>query len=328
MDSKPLISIVCPVYNEEQAIPIFYGRLKDAIAPLADKYEFELIFTNNRSTDGTLSIIRALRENDPSVQVVTLSRNFGYQASVLAGISYSAGDATIVIDVDCEDPPEMIPGFVAKWEEGFDIVYGLRANRPEPRVLVWLRKLFYRTLRLMADTDIVLDMAEFALVSSRVRNVMRDNRNTYPFLRAEIGYSGFLRHGITYDREQRVTGSSYYNLWGMILFAAAGILSVSTFPIRIALYALPLLGLVNVLLLALDLLLGLSFAFKALVVLDLLYGITLLTTHGLYLARIYKNDIGRPVFIIDWNLSFTSRSKLQPKTTSRYSLDQIPGLQN
>ena len=328
MDSKPLISIVCPVYNEEQAIPIFYGRLKDAIAPLADKYEFELIFTNNRSTDGTLSIIRALRENDPSVQVVTLSRNFGYQPSVLAGISYSAGDATIVIDVDCEDPPEMIPGFVAKWEEGFDIVYGLRANRPEPRVLVWLRKLFYRTLRLMADTDIVLDMAEFALVSSRVRNVMRDNRNTYPFLRAEIGYSGFLRHGITYDREQRVTGQSYYNLWGMVLFAAAGILSVSTFPMRIALYALPLLGLVNVLLLALDLLLGLAFAFKALVVLDLLYGITLLTTHGLYLARIYKNDIGRPVFIIDWNLSITSRPKLQPKTTSRYSLDQIPGLQN
>lgn len=313
MDSKPLISIVCPVYNEEQAVPIFYGRLKAAIAPLADKYDFELIFTNNRSTDGTLSVIRALREEDASVQVVTLSRNFGYQASVLAGISYSAGDATIVIDVDCEDPPEMIPGFVAKWEEGFDIVYGLRANRPEPRVLVWLRKLFYRTLRLMADTDIVLDMAEFALVSSRVRNVMRDNRNTYPFLRAEIGYSGFLRHGITYDREQRVTGQSYYNLWGMVLFAAAGILSVSTFPIRIALYALPLVVFANAALLACDLIGAPSSCFKILVAMDLVYGITLLTTHGLYLARIYKNDIGRPVFIIDWNLSFTSRPELQAR---------------
>ncbi|MFA7342857.1 MAG: glycosyltransferase family 2 protein [Terrimicrobiaceae bacterium] len=315
MDSKPLISIVCPVYNEEQAIPIFYGRLKSAIAPLADRYDFELIFTNNRSTDGTLDVIRALREKDPSVQVITLSRNFGYQASVLAGISYSAGNVTIVIDVDCEDPPEMIPKFVAKWEEGYDIVYGLRANRPEPRALVWLRKLFYRLLRLMADTDIVLDMAEFALVSSRVRDVMRDNRNTYPFLRAEIGYSGFLRHGITYDREQRVTGRSYYNLWGMTLFAAAGILSVSTFPIRIALYALPLVALANFVLLACDLLGASSSCFNILVVMDLLYGITLLTTHGLYLARIYKNDIGRPVFIIDWSLSFTSRSKLQVRTS-------------
>ena len=314
MDSKLLISIVCPVYNEEQAIPIFFGRLKNAIAPLVDKYDFELIFTNNRSTDGTLSVIRALREKDPSVQVVTLSRNFGYQASVLAGISYSAGDATIVIDVDCEDPPEMIPRFVAKWEEGFDIVYGLRADRPEPRVLVWLRKLFYRTLRLMADTDIVLDMAEFALVSSRVRNVMRDNRNTYPFLRAEIGYSGFLRHGITYDREQRVTGQSYYNLWGMVLFAAAGILSVSTFPIRIALYALPLVVFVNAALLACDLIGAPSCCFKILVVMDLVYGITLVTTHGLYLARIYKNDIGRPIFIIDWNLSFTNRAQMQART--------------
>jgi len=310
MDRKPLISIICPVYNEEHAVPLFYERLRGAIDPLMPRYDFELIFTNNRSTDGTLSVIRSLRDKDPLVQVVTLSRNFGYQASVLAGISYSVGDATVVIDVDCEDPPELIPQFIAKWEEGFDIVYGLRANRPEPQALVWVRKMFYRLLRLMADTDIVLDMAEFALVSARVRNVMRDNKNTYPFLRAEIGYSGFLRHGITYNRQQRVTGKSYYNLWGMILFGAAGILSVSTFPIRIALYALPLVGLVNVLLLALDLL-GLAFAFKALVVLDLMYAITLLTTHGLYLARIYKNDIGRPVFIIDWNLSFTNRSKLQ-----------------
>jgi len=311
MERKPLISIICPVYNEEQAVPLFYGRLRAAIDPLLPRYDFELIFTNNRSTDGTLSVIRALREKDPIVQVLTLSRNFGYQASVLAGISYSVGDATVVIDVDCEDPPELIPQFIAKWEEGFDIVYGLRANRPEPQVLVWMRKLFYRLLRLMADTDIVLDMAEFALVSSRVRDVMRDNKNTYPFLRAEIGYSGFLRHGITYDRQQRITGQSYYNLWGMILFGAAGILSVSTFPIRIAVYAWPLVALTNILLLALDLIRGLAFSFKILVMLDLMYAVTLLTTHGLYLARIYKNDIGRPVFIIDWNLSFTSRSKLQ-----------------
>jgi dolichol-phosphate mannosyltransferase len=311
MARKPLISIVCPVYNEEQTIPLFYERLRKAVASLSNRYDFELMFTNNRSTDGTLSVIRALREKDPSVQVLTLSRNFGYQASVLAGISYSAGDATVVIDVDCEDPPELIPQFIAKWEEGYDIVYGLRVGRPESRVLVWMRRLFYRLLRLMADTDIVLDMAEFVLVSSHVRDTMVHNRNTFPFLRAEISYSGFQRCGIPYDRQKRITGGSHYNLWGMILFGAGGILSVSTFPMRIAVYAWPLVVLVNFLLLALDLT-GTSFStFKLLVTLDLVYGITLLTIHGLYLARIYKNNMARPVFIIDWKQSSANRAKLQ-----------------
>ena len=308
---KPLVSIICPVYNEERAIPLFYERLTVAAAPLSDKYDFELIFTNNRSVDRTLDAIQTLREKDRKVQVITLSRNFGYQASVLAGINYSAGDATVVIDVDCEDPPEMLPLFIAKWEEGYDIVYGLRANRPEPRALIFMRKLFYRLLRLMADTDIVLDMAEFALVSARVRNVMCDNKNTFPFLRAEIGYSGFLRYGITYDRQQRTVGKSYYNLWGMFMFAVAGILSVSTFPIRMAVYAWPLIAVANVMLLVLDLAGVSASAFKILVALDLVYGITLLTTHGAYLARIYKNIIARPVFIIDWKLSFTNRNKLR-----------------
>lgn len=303
LNRKPVVSIICPVYNEEPAILPFYERLTSAVSPLSERYDFELIFTNNRSSDGTLDMIRMLREKDLSVQVLTLSRNFGYQASVLAGITHAAGDAIVVIDVDCEDPPEMIPQFIAKWEEGYDIVYGLRANRPEPRPLVFMRKLFYRLLRMMADTDIVLDMAEFALVSSRVRDVMHDNKNSFPFLRAEVGYSGFSRYGISYDRQQRTTGKSYYNLWGMFLFAAAGILSISTFPMRIAVYALPLVALANLLLLALDLAGLSSSAFKILVALDLLYCITLLTTHGLYLARIYKNNIARPVFIVDWKLS-------------------------
>lgn len=315
MNTIPHVSIVCPVYNEEMAIPIFYERLIKAITPLYDRYYFELIFTNNCSSDGTLGVIRALREKDNTVQVITLSRNFGYQASVLAGITHATGDSIIVIDVDCEDPPEMIPEFIAKWEEGYDIVYGLRANRPEPRPLIFMRKLFYRLLRLSADTDIVLDMAEFALVSSRVRDVMRANKNSYPFLRAEIGYSGFLRYGITYDRQPRTIGKSYYNLWGMFLFAAAGILSVSTLPLRVGAYAWPLIVLLNIALLVVDLAGGLSGAFRILVVLDLVYCITLLTSHGLYLARIYKNNMARPVFIVDWKLSFVNPEKLRVLAT-------------
>lgn len=311
MNNKPRVSIICPVYNEELAIPIFYERLIKAVAPLSDRYYFELIFTNNRSTDGTLDVIRALHEKDKTVQAITLSRNFGYQASVLAGITHAVGKAIIVIDVDCEDPPEMIPQFIAKWEEGYDIVYGLRANRPEPRLLILMRKLFYRLLRLTADTDIVLDMAEFSLVTSRVRDVMRANKNSFPFLRAEIGYAGFTRYGISYDRQQRTTGKSYYNYWGMFLFATAGILSASTFILRVAVYAWPLVALLNLALLFVDLA-GISGnAFKILVAFDLVYCISLLTSHGMYLARIYKNNIGRPVFIVDWKLSFVNTEKLR-----------------
>ncbi len=311
MLSKPVISIVCPVYNEERAVPLFYERLKRTIATFADRYDAELIFTNNASTDGTLRAIEALRANDPTVQVLTLSRNFGYQASVLAGISHSAGDATVVIDVDCEDPPELIPEFIAKWEEGYDVVYGLRVNRQESAALVWMRRLFYRLLRFVADTDIVLDMAEFALVASHVRDVMSDNQNTFPFLRAEIGYAGFSRHGIPYNRQQRVTGTTHYNLWQMTLFGAGGILSVSTFPMRVAVYAWPLFILLNVALLVLDLTGASTSAFKLLVSFDAVYAVTLLTVFGLYLARIYKNDISRPVFVVDWRRSQINRPQLR-----------------
>jgi dolichol-phosphate mannosyltransferase len=244
----------------------------------------------------------------------------------LAGVSYATGDATIVIDVDCEDPPEMIPLFIKKWQAGFDIVYGQREDRPEPRILVSIRKLFYRVLRLMADTDIILDMAEFALVSSRVREVMCNNSNTFPFLRAEIGYSGFKRFGIKYDRQQRVIGKSYYNLWGMFKFAIAGILSVSTFPLRIAIYFWPFIAIGNLIFIIMGLIGGFGSAFTALVVLDLLYCITLLTTHGMYLARIYKNIISRPIFIVDWKLSYINRIPLRKEVNLDSCGDKSVGM--
>ena len=144
---RKLVSIICPIYNEELAIPIFYERLTTAIDSLQSTIDFELIFTNNWSTDESLACVRLIRESDSRVQVLTLSRNFGYQASVLAGISYAAGDAIIVIDVDCEDPPELIPVFIQKWLHGVDIVYGERGNRPEPHAILLARKFFYVLLK-------------------------------------------------------------------------------------------------------------------------------------------------------------------------------------
>lgn len=298
------ISIICPVYNEETSILPFYNRLNAVIDPLRSKYDIELIFTNNRSEDKTLSEIQKIREFDKNVHVLTYSRNFGYQASVLGGLTMAASDGMIVIDVDCEDPPEMIPEFLNKWEEGYDIVYGLRMNRPEWKGLVYLRKLFYKVLKFTADADIILNMAEFSLVSSHVRDVMIKNNTTYPFLRSEIGYVGFSHHGIPYDRQTRINGKTHYNYWTMLIFGIGGILSSSTFPMRVAVYFLPFFILLNMIMLGLDLFLTIPGLFKFLVVFDFIYGISLLTTYGIYLARIYKNSISRPVFIVDWKHSF------------------------
>lgn len=300
MKKRTLISVICPVYNEEESIPVFYSRLMAAVKKLRGEHDFELIFINDRSVDGSIDAIQKLRRRDPSVQVLTLSRNFGYQAAVLAGMTYARGDAIATIDVDCEDPPELLPQFIAKWKEGYEVVYGLREGRPEARLLTKIRKLFYRSLKAVADSDIVLDMAEFALISAHIRDIIVNNRNTFPFLRAEIGYAGFSRTGIQYDRQPRVRGKSHYNIWKMAVFASGGILTSSTFPMRFAFYLVPFFILFNVLGILFDLVFGSPALFKVLAVGDLTYGITLLTVYGLYIARIYKNSIARPVFVIDW----------------------------
>ena len=301
--TKSLLSIICPVFNEELAIPLFYQRIKLVFDQLAG-FQYELIFTNNSSTDHSLDEIHKIKKIDRGVSVLTLSRNFGYQASILAGMKHARGDCTLVIDVDCEDPPEMIGDFVQKWREGYDICYGIRGKRDEARWVTWFRLLFYRIMKLTADTDIILDMAEFALLSKRVRSVLINNTNTFPFLRAEIAYSGFRKVGIPYDRQRRIIGRTHYNLWRMFLFAAAGIMSVSTFPLRAAVYGLPLLVLLNVIGLVFDT--ASHDIFRILVATDLIYLALIMSAQGLYIARIYKNGIGRPIYIVDWDRSDAS----------------------
>jgi len=310
---RRLITIICPVYNEQESIPIFYNRLKTTLEPLNDRYDFELIFSNNRSKDKTLEVLLALRKKDPCIHILTLSRNFGYQASAQAGMSHAAGEAIIVIDVDCEDPPELIPQFIEKWEDGYDVVCGIRKNRPELWLIKKSRNLFYRLLKITADADIVLYMAEFALISSVVRDAIINNENTFPFLRAEIGFAGFSRFEVPYDRQRRVAGKTHYNLFNMVSFAAAGILTSSTFLMRLAAYMFPFFVLLNLVLLIITVFWGSSSAFKVLVAMDLIYVTFLLTTHGIYLARVYKNVIGRPIYIIDPKKSCTDREIVEKR---------------
>jgi dolichol-phosphate mannosyltransferase len=303
MEKRKLISIISPVYNEEGAVPLFYDKLKAALEALTDRFDFELIFTNNRSSDRTLEIIEELRKQDPMVQVLTFSRNFGYQASVLAGLRHACGDAVVVIDVDCEDPPEIIPRFIKEWEKGYDIVYGQRGQRPESRVIYWMRKLFYRLNWSLGDYDVILDMAEFALVSSHVRDAMLDNYSTYPFLRTEIAYAGFNRLAIRYDREPRIYGKSRYNFAGMFAFAMRGILSTSTFLLRFAAYLCPVFLLFTLVMIILDLTGAYQHAFRLLVAVDFMYVILFMAAMCIYVARTYKDGVDRPVFIVDWSQS-------------------------
>jgi dolichol-phosphate mannosyltransferase len=296
--TRRTICIVCPVFNEELNIEHFYNELKCVLAPLKDRYDFSLLFSNNASTDNTLELIRRLAAEDGTIRYLTLSRNFGYQGSLVAALSHAVGDAFIIIDVDCEDPPRLIPHFIKEWEAGYDLVYGLRGGRPEFVGLVWTRKLFYRLTSLIADADFIVDMAEFSLFSKRIRDVVVRNESAFPFIRAELAFAGFPRKGIRYDREQRAFGKTHYSVVRMAQFALAGILSASTFPLRaIAYVGLPL-AVLN-LAAAIVSLSRSNNDLSTLFAINWFFTIVSIAFIGLYIARVYKDGARRSRFIID-----------------------------
>jgi dolichol-phosphate mannosyltransferase len=304
-DNRKLVTIVCPVFNEEQAVPLFYARLVKAVAEVEDRVRFEILFVNNRSTDSTEAQVLSLREKDPRVQLLTMSRNYGYQASISAGMRHASGDASVNIDVDCEDPPEMIPKFIERWLAGADIAYGIRARREEFVLMHLARKLFYRVTKRVADHEIVLDMAEFFLVDAKVKDHVLATHSTFPFVRGQVGYVGFRREGIAYKREKRIIGQTHYNLISAIRFGLAGILSSSTLPLRMLAY-------VGVMLFALDLVVSPMFLlltsvptdtllrwFAAGVAVHLGWLVFAAGILGIYLARVYKDNIGLPLYVGD-----------------------------
>lgn len=304
-DSRKLVTIVCPVFNEELAVPLFYERLVKSLAQVEDKVRFEILFVNNRSTDGTEAQILALRAKDPRVQLLTMSRNYGYQASISAGMRHASGEASVNIDVDCEDPPEMIPRFIERWLDGADIAYGIRARREEFVLMHLARKLFYRLTKRVSDHEIVLDMAEFFLIDARVKDHVLATRSTFPFVRGQVGYVGFRREGIAYKREKRVIGETHYNLVSAIRFGLAGILSSSTMPLRMlayvgcALFAVDLVAAPAFLLVTPMPLEGLLRWFAAGVAIHLGWLVFAVGILGIYLARVYKDTIGLPLYVAD-----------------------------
>lgn len=302
---KKTLTIISCLYNEQEALPIFYNELKQVISKIDEsKYTVSILFLNNCSTDSSLELLKELSEKDSSVNYISLARNFGYQASLLAGLSSVSSDLIFVCDSDGEDPPHMLIDFLPLYEKGHHIVYGERSEREESRIMILLRKFFYRVLRFLSDSEIILDMAEFSLFDKTVLKSVLNNSNTFPFIRADLAYVGYNPAGVKYKRRHRLAGKTNYNLYRMYIFGVAGILTTSTFPMRISAYTMPFLMIFDIL--------ALIFGFiriDLLIMLNLMLLICVTTLVNLYIARIYKNAIRRPIFVIDYEKSKISWQK-------------------
>jgi glycosyltransferase involved in cell wall biosynthesis len=296
------LAVIVPVYNDVGNVEPFFDRAR-AVLDTLPQLSGEIVFVNNGSTDGSFDRASELRRADPRVKVISLSRNFGYHAALLAGLTVVVADLYVMIDVDCEDPPELLAEFAKAIGDGADIAYGIRSNRIESAPVTFFRRIFYYVNRWIADSDIVVWMAEFVMVTRQVRDAMIAPHTTYVFLRAEIGYAGFVRVGIPYVRGVRTWGATHYNFWGMTRFAVAAFLASSTFPLRFILYLAAAAG---ILLPLVSRLLGLGEAGIATLasVGTFYFALIALSTISLYLARTYKNGVARPVFIIDKNKTF------------------------
>jgi len=297
-DDFTRLTVICPVNNEQDVIPLFFDRLHDVIQKLPAKFKTELLFLNNASTDKTYDVISTLRDTHSFVYVATLSSNVGYQNSLECGLNVARGDLFVIIDVDCEDPPEMIPEFIELHEQGNDIVYGERVDRVENWLIKSGRKFFYHFIRRVADDEIILHMAEFSLFTDEVRQGLIDGLGSFPFIRSSIARIGFKRIGIPYKRHRRIAGETHYNFLGMLFFAIAGTLTASTLPLRLPIYFFaPLLVSVT----------GLGYYYilyqndwlilTNVLVICTYFGLTLAFI-ALYVARIYKNSLNRRNFLI------------------------------
>lgn len=278
-------------------IPFFYGRAVPALETL-DGLDWHIVFVNNSSHDDSMAHFKKLRAGDPRVSFITLSRNFGYHAALLAGLSTVEGDCYAIVDVDCEDPPELLVDFYKAIQTGAQVAYGIRSTRDEPGLVTFGRKLFYLANKGVADSEIVMWMGEFSMFTKQVRDAILTAKTTFVSVRAEMGYVGFRRVGIPYLRAKRKYGETHYNLWRMAVYAILSILSGTTFPLRLVLYIAVVLGVGFPLVVwAMHLTAGGILVAAALA--GLYFLVLTIPLISLYLARIYKNIVHRPLFVID-----------------------------
>lgn len=230
---KKRISITIPVFNESSNLPVAVEAVEKLFQGELSRYELEIVVTDNASTDETWNVVLGLAQSRPYLKGFRFSRNFGYQNSVFTGLYMATGDAVIEMDADLEDPPHVIPEFVRKWEEGYDVAYGVRATRHAPWFLKILFTLFYRVLYRLSDLKIPENSGDFRLLDRRVIDVLKllPERNLY--LRGLVTYLGFKQIAVSYQRQPRISGASKFRMMHYFVLAIDAVTAFSKTPLRI-----------------------------------------------------------------------------------------------
>jgi dolichol-phosphate mannosyltransferase len=230
-----MISIVIPLFNEEENVDQLYKRLT-AASPLWQD-EYEILFVDDGSFDNTFPMLMKICDVDKHIRIVKLSRNFGHQAAISAGIKNAKGDAVVIMDGDLQDPPEELPKFLAKWREGYHVVYAIRTKRKEGFFKKMAYRSFYRLLKVISNIDIPLDSGDFCVMDKKIVKVLNyDITEQSRFVRGLRAYSGYKQIGIEYERAERAAGEVKYTFKKLMKLAIDGLLDFSTFPLRIATY--------------------------------------------------------------------------------------------
>lgn len=305
-----LLSIIVPLYNEEENIKTTYEQV--TVALYNKGFEIEIIFVDDGSSDGSLLLLKKLQSHDQHVKIISLSRNFGHQVAVSAGFDYAQGDIVAVIDADLQDPPLVILEFIKKWKEGYHVVYGIRQNRKEGIIKRFSYALFYRIMQLVSNISVPLDAGDFCLLDKKVVQILRQMPERNKFIRGLRSWVGFYQIGVSYERAGRFRGRPKYSFRKLLELALDGIISFSIFPLRLASWfgfiisALSFLGIALVLYLRFFTTLTVPGFSTIVITLLFLGGIQLISLGiiGEYLGRIYDEVKARPMYLIQEKLGF------------------------
>ena len=310
-------SIVVPLYNEQDVLPELCQRLRTAVARLHGPAE--IIFVDDGSADGTLGILKALQFEDKTIRVVSLSRNFGHQAAVSAGLCHAEGDAVAVLDGDLQDPPELLPEFFAKLEEGWDVAYGVRRRRRGGISKRLSYFVFYRLLHRLADIDIPLDAGDFCAMSRRIVDHLNRLPETDRFVRGLRAWVGFRQTGIPYERDRRRAGIPKYTMAKLVQLSLDGLLSFSYAPLRwlaVVGFMLCAVSFVGILIVLYRYLFTPYVpGYTSLAILVLFFGGAQFLTGGLvgeYVGRTAQQVKGRPLYVVDELIGFQEGPALRP----------------
>jgi glycosyltransferase involved in cell wall biosynthesis len=303
--NAPELSVVVPLYNEEENISSLHERLTDSVVSMGITYE--IIFVNDGSRDATPRLMEELARNDPHLTTIHMSRNFGHQPAVSAGLEHAKGRAVVVMDGDLQDPPEVIPRFVDRWRDGFDVVYAVRQNRKESPIKRLGYFGFYRLLRAISDIEIPLDSGDFCLMDRRVVEAMKELPERKRFVRGLRTFVGFRQTNLAYDRAAREAGKSKYSFLALVGLAVDGLVSFSSYPLRLV----TRMGIASAFLavgLTIWILIDAFFqktaprGWASLIVVVLFMGSVQLLSLGIigeYIRLIFLESKGRPTYIID-----------------------------